>query len=237
MTCIGIQSTGNLSVDAAQGVDHALIPYDTENNRLKLSVQGTDADGGGTRKDLADKLEMNDRVRDYSEYVYSTCSLHGMNITLSSPTQLIMGDGGLLKRNALQCMHTAYNLAQQYHTTEWKDIWIVITGAKYEAMKMPVMSRWECVGESVEHILKYKNEWLEIAKSIASNETIGSTKHTIASYLTSYISKPMILSHLYFLRGYCRCWWNHHFKWHKHVDDLSKVAGFLGCHMAIHYYV
>ena len=94
-----------------------------------------------------------------------------MNITLLSPTQLIMGDGGLLKRNALQCMHTAYNLSQQYHTTEWKDIWIVITGAKYEAMKMPVMSRWECVGESVEHMLKYKNEWLEIAKSIASNET------------------------------------------------------------------
>ena len=54
MTCIGIQSAGNLSVDAAQGVDHALIPYDTENNRLKLSVQGTDAGGGGTRKDLAD---------------------------------------------------------------------------------------------------------------------------------------------------------------------------------------
>ena len=27
------------------------------------------------------------------------------------------------------------------------------------------------------------------------------------------------------------------FKWHKHVDDLSKVAEFLGCHMAVHYYV
>ena len=156
-TCIGIQSAGNFSVDAAQGVDHALIPYDTE-NRIQLSVQGTDAGGGGTRKDLADKLEANGRVANYNEYVYSTCALHGMNLALSSPTQLIMGDGGLLKRNALQCLHTAYNLAQQYHTTEWKDIWIVITGAEYASMKMPVMSRWECVGESVEHMLKYKNE-------------------------------------------------------------------------------
>ena len=53
---------------------------------MKLSVQGTDAGSGGTRKDLANELEMNDRVANYNEYVYSTCSLHGMNITLSSPT-------------------------------------------------------------------------------------------------------------------------------------------------------
>ena len=146
VTCIGIYSAVNFSVDVAQGVDHALIPYHTKNNRLKLSVQGTDAGGDGTRKDLADKLEMDYRVENYNEYAYSTCSLHGIIITISSPTQLIMSEGSLLKRNALQCMSIAYNLAQQYHTTECKDIWIVITGANYEAMKMPVMSRWEWLG-------------------------------------------------------------------------------------------
>ena len=156
VTCIGIHSAGNFSVDAAEGVDHALKPYDHDREPLKISVQGTDAGGGGTRKDLADKLDSRGRIKDYGEYVWTTCSLHGMNITLSSPTNLIMGDGGLLKRNALQCLHTAYNLAQQFHFEEWKDIWMLLTGTIYVTMKMPVMSRWECVGESVEHVLKYK---------------------------------------------------------------------------------
>ena len=112
VTCIGIQSAGNFSVDAAEGVDHAMKPYDNEEEPLQFSVQGTDGGRGGTRKDLADKLESRGRVKDYAEYVWSTCALHGLNLTLSSPTNSSMCDGGLLKRNALQCLHTAYNLAQ-----------------------------------------------------------------------------------------------------------------------------
>ena len=237
VTCIGIQSAGNFSVDAAEGVDHAMKPYDHEEETLQFSVQGTDAGGGGTRIDLANKLESCGRVKELTEYIWSTCSLHGMNITLSSPTNLIMGDGGLLKRNALQCLHTAYNLAQQFHANEWKDIWMLLTGTAYQSMKMPVMSRWECVGESVEHILQYSQEWLDVAKNIVNKETTGTTKHTIASYLTSYLSEPMIMAHLQFLKAYCISWWNPHFNWHKHVDDKTKVAGFLGCHMAVHYFV
>ena len=52
-----------------------------------------------------------------------------------------MDDGGLLKRNALQCLHTAYNLAHQYHFEEWKEIWMLLTGTAYKTMKMPIMSR------------------------------------------------------------------------------------------------
>ena len=237
VTCIGIQSAGNFSVDAAEGIDHAMKPYDHEEETLQYSVQGTDAGGGGTRIDLANKLDSCGRIREYTEYIWSTCSLHGLNLTLSSPTNLIMGDGGLLKRNALQCLHTAYNLAQQFHFDEWKDIWMLLTGTVYHSMKMPVMSRWECVGESVVHILQYKEEWLDVAKNIVNKETTGTTKHTIASYLTSYLSEPMILAHLQFLKGYCISWWNTHFNWHKHVDAKTKVAGFLGCHMAVHYFV
>ena len=237
VTCIGIQSAGNFSVDAAEGVDHALKPYDHDNQLLQFEVQGTDAGGGGTRKDLADKLESRGRVKEYVEYIWSTCALHGLNLTLSSPTNLIMGDGGLLKRTALQCLHTAYNLAQQYHYEEWKDIWMLLTGEAYTSMKMPVMSRWECVGESVNHILKYKEMWLDVAKNIVQKENTGTTKHTIASYLTSYLVEPMILAHLYFLKGYITSWWEPHFSWQKHVDEQTKVAGFLGCHMAVHFFI
>ena len=112
-----------------------------------------------------------------------------------------MGDGGLLKHNELQCLYTAYNLAHGYNSGEWNGFWIVLTGMKYEAMKMHVMSCWECAGESVDHVLKYKQQWLELAKIIASTDQTGSIKHTIVNYLTSYIGEQMIIAHLYVLRG------------------------------------
>ena len=38
VTCIGIQSAGNSSIDAAEGVDHVLKPYDHEDQVLQFSV-------------------------------------------------------------------------------------------------------------------------------------------------------------------------------------------------------
>ena len=46
------------------------------------------------------------RIKDYGEYVWNTCLLYGMKITLSSPINLIMGNVDLFKRNALECLHT-----------------------------------------------------------------------------------------------------------------------------------
>ena len=66
-------------LDAAEGVDHAMKPYDNEEEPLQFSVQGTDGGEGGTRKDLADKLESRGRVKDYAEYMWSTYTLHGLN--------------------------------------------------------------------------------------------------------------------------------------------------------------
>ena len=81
-TCISIQSASNFSTDIAQGVDHALIPYNSDDNRIILYGQGVDAGGGGTRKYLDDKLNRCMRVKNYDEYVYTTCSFHDINVTL-----------------------------------------------------------------------------------------------------------------------------------------------------------
>ena len=88
--------------------------YDNDNHIIKLSVQFIDTGGDRTHLDLADKLETYVRVNNYEEYTYSICPLHEISLTLSFPTNLIMGNGGLLKRNALRCLHTVYNLAQQH---------------------------------------------------------------------------------------------------------------------------
>lgn len=66
------------------------------------------------------------------------CALHGLNLTLSSATILTMWDGGLLKHDTLQCLHTAYKLLKQYHIQEWADLWRVVTRLRYKVVKCPV---------------------------------------------------------------------------------------------------
>ena len=237
VTCIGIQGAGDSSIDAATAIDHALKVYDYPDSRVLFSGHGTDAGGGGTREDLLQKLIAVNRVRNSIAYIWTTCALHGLNLCLSSPTTRTMGEGGLLKRTVLQLLHSAYNLSQQYNYSEWADIWTLLTGAKSENVKCPVMTRWECVGEAVENMVKNCEEWKVVANNIVNTEKSGSTKHTIASHLSSLLCEKVLIAHLYFLRAYGNSWWLPHFQWQKHIDERSKSAGFLGRHMALHFYV
>ena len=75
---------------------------------------------------------------------------------------LTMGDVGLLKSNALQCLHTAYNLSQQYHSTEWMNLCLVLSGSQTKGVKCPIMIRWECVGDTVNHVMTYKEARLVV---------------------------------------------------------------------------
>ena len=146
-------------LDAAETIDHALQVYDFTDDLVLLSNHGIYAGGGGMRRDLFLKICDINQVMSVTEYIYTTCALHGLNMCLCSPKSLSMGDGGLLKRNALQCLHTAYNLSQQYDTDEWAAICTLFTGRKIANIKCPVMTRWECVGECVVHIKTYREEW------------------------------------------------------------------------------
>ena len=119
---LGIQGSVHSSIDAADAVDHALQLYDFTDNHVLLSNHGTDSGAGDTQRDLLLKLCDINRVMIIPEYIYTTYALHDLNLYLSSPTTLIMGDGGLLKRNTLQCLHSAYNLSQQYGPDEWAAI-------------------------------------------------------------------------------------------------------------------
>ena len=140
VTSIGIQSAGNSSVDGAKGIDSSLNLYDFEEERVQLVSGGTDAGGGATREDLGLKLNERQRVENIGEYIASTCSLHGMNLTLASPTSLTMGDGGFHKRTVMQLLHTAYNLSQQYRTEEWYKLWTKVTETECTQVKCPVMT-------------------------------------------------------------------------------------------------
>ena len=236
-TAIGIQSAGNSSEDGALGIHEALKLFDYPDKPLKVSATGTDAGGGATREHLGTKLALKGKVKNIAELVSTTCSLHAMNLTLQSPTALTMGEGGLHKRTALQLLHTAYNLSQQFQTAEWAELWMKVTTTQWEQIKCPIMTRWEYVCEATAHLLRYRNEWLTMAKVIVSYNNTGTAKHTIGSYLFSLIQEPMLIAHVQFLHAYIVSWWDKHFQWLKHVDDETKTPGFLAVHMPLRYFV
>ena len=112
-----------------------------------------------------------------------------------------------------------------------------MTGTSWEQVMCPVMSFWECVGGTVDHVSNNTTIWRKMGESIVQVEPTGLAKHTIASYLCSYLDEQMLVAQLYFLRGYVRTWWGPHFEWHKHIDPETDMRGFLGVHMSVHYFI
>lgn len=112
VTYFGIQGSGDSTVETAATIDHAIKVYDYIDSPVQFSGHGTNVGGGGTREYILQKLVTVARIDNLGEYVWTTCSLHTLNIFLSSPTTITMGEGGLLKRTTLQLLHSAYNLLQ-----------------------------------------------------------------------------------------------------------------------------
>ena len=48
LACISIETAGNSSKEAAEGINHALLKFNS-NGRIKFVAQGSDAGGGGGR--------------------------------------------------------------------------------------------------------------------------------------------------------------------------------------------
>ena len=154
-TSIGIQSAGNTSEDGALGIDEALKIFNRLDGLLEVYSTSTDAGGGATREHLGKKLELRGGIKKLCEYIATMCTLHAMNLTLQSPTELTMGEGGLQKRTAMQLLHTAYNLTQKFRTEEWAKLWRQVATKKWEEIKCPVMTRWEYVSQAADHLLIY----------------------------------------------------------------------------------
>ena len=99
------------------------------------------------------------------------------------------------------------------------------------------MTRWEYVSQATAHLLKYKKEWLVIAKMIVSYDSTGTAKHTIASYLCSLIQEQMLVAHVQFLHAHIVSWWDRHFQWLKHVGNETQTSGVHAVHMPLQYFV
>ena len=100
----GSNTTGNSSEDATKDIDHALKIWDliTE-GRILFHAQCTDASGGGTRSSLRDWLLKLGRVcsNNIQNYYFTTCTFHGLNLTLSVPVKTCLGSWGVGSRTMM----------------------------------------------------------------------------------------------------------------------------------------
>ena len=114
-----------------------------------LDGQSTDAGGGGTGESFKAELEKLGRVLidEARAYLSSTCALHAHNLTLKKTVKILMGEGGLESRNALQLLHSCYNLQSggggglEYE--EFQNLYEEATGEKWTKITCPVMTRLE----------------------------------------------------------------------------------------------
>ena len=130
VTSIGIEGAYNTTQSRAEGIDHSLTFFDIPNHRVYTHGQGVNAGGGATREHLQEKLSEKGRVFNMLNYVQTTCTLHGLNLTLLSPALLTMDKGGLKNEE----------LYQQYSSSEWSILWSICTGSICVIVKCPVLS-------------------------------------------------------------------------------------------------
>ena len=166
-----------------------------------------------------------------------TWGIHAHNLTLKNYASQLFGEEGLNKRNALQLIHSAYNL--QYgggggmELQEFEQLHLELFNKKWKVMTCPVMTRWYTVGLGAEQVLKEWNNLAIMAKKIRNTYTTESAANKCSSALTSLLAEPALRAHIEFLSAYHETWWNGHFKWLQSTDDLTKLPGFWSHHMIV----
>ena len=69
---------------------------------------------------------------DVDNYYVTTCSLHGLNLTLSVLIEECIGSGGVGHITVMQVLFLTYDISQKYEKNEWKQKWFISTGKTYD---------------------------------------------------------------------------------------------------------
>lgn len=113
---LDIDASDGTSADCALAIKHSLMKI----GQHLLSGQCTDSGGGGVLEGLAKELEALDLCT--ADFIISACSIHALQLQLSNAVKKVIGQGGLDKRNALQMLHTVYDLQESIDTEEWRHV-------------------------------------------------------------------------------------------------------------------
>jgi len=103
---LDMDASDGTSEDCAYAIKHSLLKL----GDIQLSGQATDSGGGGVLEGLAKELEKLNLCGD--DYIVAACSIHGLQLQLANAVKRTLGEGGLGQRNAMQMLHSVYDLQE-----------------------------------------------------------------------------------------------------------------------------
>jgi hypothetical protein len=186
---------------------------------IKLYGQMTDSGGGGNIEALETALHELDTTEyhgqklltDPSEYLVGNCNQHNVSNFFAYPFKQCFGEGGLDKRNPLQCLHSVWDLQEKLKKRIWHKIWNLtlddstLTTEEKEKLRnneshtfpQPVLTRWCHVSDSI-HKITASGAWkvlTKVCEGIVNSYPTANALNKIASGL--FANLRVELNHVY----------------------------------------
>ena len=166
-----------LDMDASMGshiecglaIAKSLKKLEFEGTPLILQGQCTDSGGGGVLEGLAIQLRSLGVTKD--EYSVLACGIHSLQLQISRPIKELIGDGGLDNRNAMQLLHSIYDV-QSYQ--DWNQCRHLLNQA-LEFTDLNCSNDIIAAANATAGDIQFAERW-NIARKFRSFTPIGETK-------------------------------------------------------------
>ena len=211
----------------------------------------TDSGGGGTGHSLHQKMKEEDLCCPDISYLVGFCTLHTLQLTLANALEKTVGTGGLGKRNAVQLLHSIYDLQECMEFGLWKKEWnkakdeVSVDGEannfKFQKIPAPIITRWWTIGNAAQFLVHFATICRQVAENVRNWTGSGSslTKATkIASGVISIMNEERIISDVKLIADFYSIFCAPHFSWMQKGDKkIGGTPGFLGRHMLSRYFL
>ena len=116
---LDLDASEGTAKDCAKAISKSLKKLCVNKKKIVFKGQSTDSGGGGVLDNLARELRLLGLCAQEDEYLIAACFIHCLQLQLSKPTKDLIGEGAPNARNAMQALHTIYDL-QGY--MEWRQV-------------------------------------------------------------------------------------------------------------------
>ena len=142
----------------------------TAAHKGKVAGLSSDSGGAGVLEDAA--RSFTDHGLAIENPLVANCGLHALNLLLSSVWPELFGDGGIENSNALQTLHSTFDLQSLFVVggrAEFNKLW-EDAGCTLPAptrMKEPIVTRWWHATGGAEQLLGRYDDWIQYTSYIA----------------------------------------------------------------------
>lgn len=219
------------------------------NRNFKYSGCTTDSGGGGTGNSLHECMENQGLCQPRDTYLIGFCTLHTLQLTLGNGLHETIGKGGLGRRNAMQLLHSVYDLQEVMEFGIWKMEWKKAHKKCFghDSLKdvpkipAPIITRWWTVGQAAAFLVENLSLIRSLCDSVKSWKGTGtflSAATKIASSVLSLSKEMVIMSDVKLITCFHQIFLNPNFSWMQKGDEkIGNTPGFLGRFMLSRYFL